>query len=210
MKKIIGVTFYDLIKYGSNIDKIIKKNDMELLSSKIETKMTHFITILFFQKNFITLSSALFLMMTSWIFIIVTALKGINTKESPGLYFGLYMLTVMPYVFFYIASVFLIARGITLGLKLIHFTFMFILVMATVFSLYYLNEFFLSDVFSTSDVVNVTLIILPLYFCRLILNTNLIKKAVLWTINERARKEYLKLFLANYQSPRKKRKLRVG
>ena len=210
MKKIIGVTFYDLIKYGSNIDTIIKKNDMELLSSKIETKMTHFTTVLFFQKNFITLSSALFLMMISWIFIIVTALKGINTKELPGLYFGLYMLTVMPYVFFYIASVFLIARGITLGLKLIHFTFMFILVMATVFSLYYLNEIFLSDVFSTSDVVNVTLIILPLYFCRLILNTNLIKKAVLWTINERARKEYLKLFLANYQSPRKKRKLRVG
>ncbi|AVF36951.1 hypothetical protein [Rahnella sikkimica] len=210
MKKIIGVTFYDLIKYGSNIDTIIKKNDMELLSSKIETKMTHFTTVLFFQKNFITLSSALFLMMISWIFIIVTALKGINTKESPGLYFGLYMLTVMPYVFFYIASVFLIARGITLGLKLIHFTFMFILVMATVFSLYYLNEIFLSDVFSTSDVVNVTLIILPLYFCRLILNTNLIKTAVLWTINERARKEYLKLFLANYQSPRKKRKLRVG
>ncbi|MBF7996394.1 hypothetical protein [Rahnella laticis] len=183
---------------------------MELLDRKVETKLTDYITVLFFQKNFIAISAAFFLMMISWIFIIFTILKTLKIKNAPAIHFGVYMLLIMLYILAYISSVFLIARGITLGLKITYLTFLFIVVMASIFSLYYLHEFFLSEVFSTSDVVNVTLIILPLYFCRLILNTNLIKTAVLWTINERARKEYLKLFLANYQSPRKKRKLKVG
>lgn len=70
---------------------------MELLDRKVETKLTEYVTVLYFQKNFMALSVALFFMMISWLFILFTALQGINTKESPGLYYGLYMVFAMTY-----------------------------------------------------------------------------------------------------------------
>lgn len=209
-KKFIGEKFYELLNYAIDIDSVIKNNDMELLDRTVETKLTDYITVLFFQKNFMALSVALFLMMISWLFVLFTALKGINTKESPGLYYGLYMAFAMTYGFIYISSVFLLARGIVAGLKLIYYTFNFVVIMAGFFSLFYLYNFLCSEATTASDIVFFVFITTPLYPARLILNSKLIKTAVLWTINERARKAYLKLFIGNYQSPRKKRKLRVG
>lgn len=209
-KKIIGERFYELLNYAIDIDSVIKNNDMELLDLKVGTKLTEYVTVLYFQKNFMALSVALFFMMISWLFILFTALQGINTKESPGLYYGLYMVFAMTYGVIYISSVSLLARGIAAGLKIIYYTFNFIVIMAGFFSLFYLYYFLYSEVTTTSDIVFFVLITTPLYPARLILNSKLIKKALVWTINERARKAYLKLFIDNYQSPRKKRKLRVG
>lgn len=210
MKHIIGSSFYNLLQYGNEIDSYIKKNDMTSIEYRIETNLTKYITVLFFQKNFMALSVALFLMMISWLFVLFTALKGINTKESPGLYYGLYMAFAMTYGFIYISSVFLLARGIVAGLKLIYYTFNFVVIMASFFSLFYLYNFLCSEATTASDIVFFVFITTPLYPARLILNSKLIKTALEWTINERARKAYLKLFIDNYQSPRKKRKLRVG
>ncbi|MBF7996397.1 hypothetical protein [Rahnella laticis] len=210
MKHIIGSSFYNLLQYGNEIDSYIKKNDMASIEYRIETNLTKYITVLFFQKNFMALSVALFLMMISWLFVLFTALKGINTKESPGLYYGLYMAFAMTYGFIYISSVFLLARGIVAGLKLIYYTFNFVVIMASFFSLFYLYNFLCSEATTASDIVFFVFITTPLYPARLILNSKLIKTALEWTINERARKAYLKLFIDNYQSPRKKRKLRVG
>lgn len=106
---------------------------MELLDRKVETKLTEYVTVLYFQKNFMALSVALFFMMISWLFILFTALQGINTKESPGLYYGLYMVFAMTYGVIYISSVFLLARGMAAGLKIIYYTFKFIVIMAGFF-----------------------------------------------------------------------------
>ncbi|MFO6299419.1 hypothetical protein [Rahnella selenatireducens] len=210
MKHIIGSSFYNLLQYGNEIDSYIKKNDMTSIEYRVETNLTKYISVLYFQKNFMTLSVALFLMMISWLFILFTSLQGINTKESPGLYYGLYMAFAMIYGFIYIISVFLLARGIAVGLKMIYYTFNFLVIIAGFFSLFYLYDFLYSETTTTSDIVFFILITTPLYPARLILNSKLIKKALVWTINERARKAYLKLVINNYQSPRKKRKLRVG
>lgn len=141
-KKIIGKKFYELLNYAIDIDLVIKNNDMELLDRKVETKLTDYITVLSFQKNFMALSAALFFMMISWIFIIFTILKILHIKNAPAIHFGVYMILIMLYMLTYISSVFLIARGITLSLKIIYLTFLFIVVMASVFSLYYLHKFF--------------------------------------------------------------------
>lgn len=147
-KKIIGEEFYELLNDAIDINSVIKNNDMELLDRKVETKLTDYITVLFFQKNFMALSVTLFLMMISWLFILFTALKGINTKESPGLY----MAFAMTYGFIYISSVFLLARGIAAGLKLIYYTFNFVVIMAGFFSLFYLYDFLYSETITTSDI----------------------------------------------------------
>ncbi len=183
---------------------------MTSIECKVKTNLKEYVSVIFFQKNFMTLSLALFLMMISWLFILFTALQGINTKESPGLYFGLYMAFAMTYGFIYIISIFLLARGITIGLKIIYYTFNFIVVIAGAFSLFYLYYFLYLEATNISDVVFFLLMTVPLLLTRLILNTKLIKTALVWTINERARKAYLKRLIENYQSPRKKRKLRVG
>jgi hypothetical protein len=192
------------------LSHISKKNDMTSIECKVKTNLKEYVSVIFFQKNFMTLSLALFLMMISWLFILFTALQGINTKESPGLYFGLYMAFAMTYGFIYIISIFLLARGITIGLKIIYYTFNFIVVIAGDFSLFYLYYFLYLEATNISDVVFFLLMTVPLLLTRLILNTKLIKTALVWTINERARKAYLKRLIENYQSPRKKRKLRVG
>ena len=210
MYKFIGSSFYNLLKYGNEIESYIKKNDMASIERKVETKLKEYVTVLFFQKSFMLLSLALFLMMFSWLFIIFTALQGISTKESPGLYFGLYMISAMTCGLINIFSVFLLARGITIGLKMVYYTFNFILAMAILFSFYYLYTFIFTGKTNISDVVFFVLIIVPLYLTRLILNTRLIGSALVWTINERARKAYLKLLIKTYNSPRKIRKLRVG
>ncbi|MBU9845862.1 hypothetical protein [Rahnella ecdela] len=210
MKYIIGSSFYNLLQYGNEIELYIKENDMTSIEFRVNTNLKEYVSVLFFQKNFMALSAALFLMMISWLFILFTALQGINTKESPGLYFGLYMAFAMTYGFIYISSVFLLARGITIGLKIIYYTFNFIVVIAVGFSLFYLYSFLYFEETQISNIIFFFLITIPLLLTRLILNTKLIETALVWAINERARKAYLKLMIKNYQSPRKIRKLRVG
>lgn len=210
MKIITGSSLYELMKYGENIDKDIKKNDIKSIERKVETKTTEYVTVLFFQKNFMALSTALFLIMISWVFITFTILRILNIKHSPALHFSLYMALTMIYIFIYIGAVFLIARGITTGVKMIYFTFVFIVCVACIFSLYYLVRIYWVEGSYNENIFHIAMLLLPLYFSRLILNTTLIRTAIMWTINERARKAYWKIFMKDYKSPRKIRKLRVG
>lgn len=210
MKKIIGSSFFDLMKYGEEIYSDIKRNDIVSLERKVETKSNNYVTVLFFQRNFMILSAALFSMMISWIFIAFTIIQIANIKNAPAIHFSMYIALTMPYMFIYIGSVFLLARGIPLGLRVIYLSFIFIVIMACIFSIYYSYKLFSNKFIDTIDMIHVLLMILPLFLTRFILNTELIRTAIVWTINERARKAYLKLFLLNYQSPRKKKKLRVG
>ncbi|WP_120508408.1 hypothetical protein [Rahnella bruchi] len=178
MKYIIGSSFYNLLQYGNEIELYIKENDMTSIEFRVNTNLKEYVSVLFFQKNFMALSAALFLMMISWLFILFTALQGINTKESPGLYFGLYMAFAMTYGFIYISSVFLLARGITIGLKIIYYTFNFIVVIAVGFSLLYLYTFLYFEETQISNIIFFFLITIPLLLTRLILNTKLIETAL--------------------------------
>jgi uncharacterized membrane protein len=210
MKIIIGSSFYELMKYGKDIDSYINKSDMATLERKVETKTTQYSTVLFFHKNFIALSAALFLMMISWTFIILTTLKIINIEHAPAIHLGLFMGMFMPYGLIYAGSVYLIARGVQKGINLIYISFTFIFITAFIFSFYYFHRLYLSENSNAENIIHIILLLLPLYFSRLILNTTLIRIAIMWTINERAKKAYWELFMKDYQSPRKKRKLRVG
>lgn len=210
MKIITGSSLYELMKYGENIDKDIKKNDMASIEYKIETKTTEYATVLFFQKNFMALSAALFLLMISWIFIIFSTLQVLDIKKSPSIHFSLFMSMFMIYGFIYAVSVYLIAKGLTTGVKMIYFTFVFIVCVACIFSLYYLVRIYWVEGSYNENIFHIAMLLLPLYFSRLILNTTLIRTAIMWTINERARKAYWKIFMKDYKSPRKIRKLRVG
>ena len=51
MKIITGSSLYELMKYGENIDKDIKKNDIKSIERKVETKTTEYVTVLFFSKK---------------------------------------------------------------------------------------------------------------------------------------------------------------
>ncbi len=210
MKIITGSSLYELMKYSESIDKDIKKNDMSSIEYKIETKTTEYATVLFFQKNFMALSAALFLLMISWVFIIFSTLQVLDIKKSPSLHFSLFMSMFMIYGFIYAVSVYLIAKGLTTGVKIIYFTFVFIVCVACIFSLYYLVRIYWVEGSYTENIFHIAMLLLPLYFSRLILNTTLIRTAIIWTINDRARKAYWKIFMKDYKSPRKIRKLRVG
>ena len=210
MNKLIGTSFYNLLQYGNEIESYIKKNDMASIECKIETKITEHATVLFFQKNFMALSAALFLLMISWVFIIFSTLQVFDIKKSPSIHFSLFMSMFMIYGFIYAVSVYLIAKGLTTGVKMVYFTFVFIVCVACIFSLYYLVRIYWVEGSYTENIFHIAMLLLPLYFSRLILNTTLIRTAIIWTINERARKAYWKIFMKDYKSPRKIRKLRVG